>query len=178
MPRRFVFGCRNLSSRQRSCLCLLVGRRQARMTCRPRRDPDRPSVVEDRVPDRFRLQPLQAEMPQIALARVDLLVRPQAARHPLSSQLVSVRCDDQPVQPLHAVVVRDEFGRQIIQQFLIAGLAAQQSEIARYPLQSFAEMPLPRCGSRPRARIADCPAPSASPRNLRAGLRGNPPLPA
>ena len=60
------------------------------------------SRVVNRIPDRLGVQPLQAEMPQIGIARIDRCVVRDLRRIGLRGESVGVRGHYQPVQPLHA----------------------------------------------------------------------------
>src|SRR6201996_1170516 len=82
-------------------------------------------------------------MPEIGIVGVHVLIRGQLLRIAGRSHFVSVGRNNQPMQPLHAVVVLDELGSQIVQQRLIAGTTAQEAEVARDTLYPFAEVPLP-----------------------------------
>ena len=95
------------------------------------------------VPNRLGFQALQPEVPEIGVPRVDLSVLRDLGTFRLRGQLIGVRRHDQPVKPLHAVIVSHELRSEIVQQLRIGGFASQQAEVAGDSLQAFPEVPTP-----------------------------------
>jgi hypothetical protein len=97
----------------------------------------------NRVPDRFGFQALQAEMPEMRVSGIYFAVSGDFQALRLGGKLMGIRRDNQPVKPLHVVVMRDELRSQIVEQLLVGRFPAKQSKIAPDRLQALPEVPTP-----------------------------------
>ena len=95
------------------------------------------------IPDGLGFESLQAEMPEVGIARIELLAVGKLGPS-LRGHFVGLRRHHQPVHLLHAVVPAHELRREPVEQGRMRGRASEPAEVTRKFLQTFTEMPLPQ----------------------------------